>query len=291
MPVIEQRDPFAPPDEEPTILGPLAERDPNAALEESAEYVVTGAVSFDDVLRRARRQGFVAGAAAGGLAGAVVAAVLALATSRPVSTATAAPAEVAVLEPAAPEATPASPVVSPARPARAATAPVAVRVAARSAAAPQRPAPPVADASADRADGAGPSPAAAAPAAPAASSDRPEAVAGPAEAAALPAADEPPAAARPPQERDVTAALGARRDDLDACVAETPGDGAVARGRRFRMLVVVEPSGQVSEARPYDEEIAATPLGVCLARLARETTFPPFEGEPARIELRVRAEE
>ncbi|HEX9052375.1 MAG TPA: hypothetical protein VF841_17745, partial [Anaeromyxobacter sp.] len=85
-------------------------------------------------------------------------------------------------------------------------------------------------------------------------------------------------------------ALAARRDALDACVAGTPGDGAAARGRRFRMLVVVEPSGEVSEARPYDEEIAATPLGICLARLARAATFPPFEGEPARVEVKVRAD-
>ncbi|HEX9051000.1 MAG TPA: hypothetical protein VF841_10745, partial [Anaeromyxobacter sp.] len=70
--MLEQRDPFAPSaDDEPTILGPLAERDPNAPLDESAEYAVTGAVTFDEVLRRTRRQGFVAGAAAGGLAGAV----------------------------------------------------------------------------------------------------------------------------------------------------------------------------------------------------------------------------
>ncbi len=54
--VIEQHDPFvAPADEEPTILGPLAQRDPNAPLDESAEYAVTGAASFDEVLRRARR--------------------------------------------------------------------------------------------------------------------------------------------------------------------------------------------------------------------------------------------
>ena len=67
--------------------------------------------------------------------------------------------------------------------------------------------------------------------------------------------------------------------------------GEIARLSEGEYVQLSQTGDMVAVSTPYDEEIAATPLGVCLARLARETSFPPFEGEPARIELRVRAEE
>ncbi|HET8542654.1 MAG TPA: hypothetical protein VFL83_22460 [Anaeromyxobacter sp.] len=297
--MIQDRDPFAP-DDDPTVLGPLAERDPDAPLEPSAEYVVTGAVSFDDVLRRARRQGFVAGAAAGGVAGALVAAVLALAM-RPAAPAI---ATIAPADPPAPEPAEAAP--SRARAPRAAAAsgtepratePAGPRPEARAegvaAAAPApEPGDGAADAAAAHADAVASRPPDARPAGDAASAEaQGDAASAEAQDAKEPAAsDEAAQRGRPPREREVAAAISARRDDLEACVAETPGDGAAARGRRFRFLVVVDPSGQVSEARTYDEAIGATPLGVCLVRLARETTFPPFDGEPVSVEVRVHDE-
>src|SRR6266508_3056721 len=78
-------DPFAPPagGEGPTPARrrPLEKRDPLARVE-SAEFRITGEVSFDDVLRRARWRGFLSGCAAGALAAALVAAVLALSGPR-----------------------------------------------------------------------------------------------------------------------------------------------------------------------------------------------------------------
>jgi len=348
--VIDEPDPFAPqreseplgddpfvrarpqaadrrgPDVTPTVVGPLVQRDPDAPLDESGEYRITGAVSFDDVLRRARRQGFLAGAAAGALAGAVVAVALAVATSRPFATASRTatlpapdPAIVATPGPAAaaaPARVPAPRDPGPAaivnRPAEGAGA---SRPATASGAGPE----PAATADvpepggvAERAPGAESSPAGAAPgdeAADAAESgpagpptgDRAPgsgtAEAGvspgsPAEAknAARPA-EARAAAPGPPGEREVTAALSDRRDELDACVAETPGDSAAARGRRFRLLVVIGPDGRVSDARTDDAEIGATPLGACLVRLAQELAFAPFEGEPVRLEVRVHSDD
>jgi hypothetical protein len=350
VPVIDEPDPFAPqreseplgddpfvrarpqtadrrgPDVTPTVVGPLARRDPDAPLDESGEYRVTGAVSFDEVLGRARRQGFLAGAAAGALAGAVVAAVLAVATSRPSATASAPatapepdPAIAATPDPAAGaaparasaprgpgpaaivnrpvESAGASPpaTASGAGPAPAATpeVPEPGGVAERTPGAESSPAlaareeaasavePGGADrpSAGDRASGSESAEAGVAPGSPAEA----ENVTGPAEARA--------AAPGPPGERQVTAALSVRRDELDACVAETPGESAAARGRRFRLLVVIGPDGRVSEARTDDAEIGATPLGACLVRLAQELAFAPFEGEPVRLEVRVHSDD
>ncbi|HEY6100665.1 MAG TPA: hypothetical protein VIW03_14605, partial [Anaeromyxobacter sp.] len=92
-------------------------------------------------------------------------------------------------------------------------------------------------------------------------------------------------AKRPFDERDVAAALRARRGDIDACVAATPGDAAAARGQSFLLAVVIDPTGKVSDAQIDDPEIEETPLGVCLVRLARAMSFSPFEGQPFRVEL------
>ncbi len=75
------------PDVTPTFIGPLARRDPSARLDESSEYRLTGAISFDDVLRRTRRQGFLAGIAAGAVVGAIAAVALIVAMSRLADTA------------------------------------------------------------------------------------------------------------------------------------------------------------------------------------------------------------
>jgi hypothetical protein len=101
-------------------------------------------------------------------------------------------------------------------------------------------------------------------------------------------ATEATAPARQLDEREVAAALRARRDAFDACVAATSGDAASARGHRFRVSVVIEPSGQVSDARIDDPQIDATPLGACLIRLAQTMSFAPFDGEPVRVDVPLR---
>jgi hypothetical protein len=315
------------PEVTPTLAGPLARRDPDAPSEESGEYRVTGSVSFDDVLRRVRRQGFLAGSAAGALAGAVVAGVLAALTAtttvptresvaeaaRPAEAAPGAAAAAAPGSPAAGAAPPASAVpagpkpVAAAGPRRVAEAPpppperparVPQAVARASgglgapAPAPARPEPSSAGPATE------PEPTAAAePGDPPTSSAEPETAPGPeatepsspggapAAEPADPAPAKTVAATGPVDEREVAAALRARRSALDACVAATPGDTSAARGHRFWLHLVIEPSGAVSEARVDDPEIDATPLGACLVRLAREMTFAAFEGKPVRVEL------
>jgi hypothetical protein len=290
--VTDDRDPFVSSSEvEPTILGPLAERDPNAPPDTSAEYVVTGAASFDDVLGRARRQGFLAGALAGGVAGAVVAAAIALGTSGPAPAASGTAAMVEIAEPEPAPALPAPAAIVPPR-ARAAASPPAASGGAGGRA-PGGAESARADAATGSTDtdgthgveggvpGTAPGPSGA---------HDDDAADGDPRGAARPAGDGT-AAARPPDEREVTQRLAARRGELDACVEETPGERAASRGRRFGLVVVVEPTGQVSDARTDDEEIAATPLGVCLVQIARDTTFRPFAGEPARVEVRVRSDD
>jgi hypothetical protein len=82
----------------------------------------------------------------------------------------------------------------------------------------------------------------------------------------------------------VAEALRSRRAALADCVAATPG-AAAARGQRFALTIVIDPSGRVSDVEIDDPEIEATPLGVCLVRLAHGMSFAPFEGEPFRVEL------
>lgn len=279
-------DPFAPAAEDDPFAralavdstpasGPLARRDPDAALDESAEYHVAGAASFDDVLRRARRRGFLAGTAAGALAATAVAAALALFTAS-----TGVPTREGVAEPD---------VVGidlsrPAGPPRGAwrsrppssKAPVPVPAPARreerqAAVVEAPPVPQAAVAEATVPPDPVPGPAADAPGreAPELAHDDP----GPAA---------PPA---PVDAREVAEALRARRGAVDDCVASTPGDASAARGQSFWLSVVIEPTGEVSEARIDDPEIEATPLGACLVRLARAMSFAPFEGGPASVKL------
>jgi hypothetical protein len=278
-------DPFTPPDDPfadafgpaPSGPAPLAHRDPDAPLDESAEYLVAGATSIDDVLRRARRQGFLAGTAAGALAAAAVAVALALFTSS-----SGVPTREGVAEPRVVE-------VDGARegpPGRSAwrSRPTAAK--------PVPPAPPRRD---DRPEGAAeaPPPLPRAPVAEATVPPVPEpAAADPSPSGTEPDAGEAPsepepeeAAARPVDAREVAAALRARRDELEACVASTPGDPAAARGQDFWISLVIAPTGEVSDARIDDPEIEATPLGACLVRLARTMSFAPFEGSPASVKL------
>jgi hypothetical protein len=94
----------------PLHEGRLAERDPDAVPEETSGDGVTGALSFDDLLRRARAHGFLLGAAAGAIGAVVVAAALALATARPTGTTT-----IPVREPLAAPATAPAPPAEPSR--------------------------------------------------------------------------------------------------------------------------------------------------------------------------------
>lgn len=286
--MLEERDPFAPPAEIDPAAGALVERDPDAAPEHSAEYRITGAASFDDVLRGARWRGFLAGAAVGGVAGAFAASLLAIALFRPdlVSVAPLVADSVPLAAPVAFEAEP----VAPARPLLDG-APGVARPPARPARRGAAESPP------PRGDAPAAEPVGLFLVASDAPTDRGDAHEGARTPAAAPASAGPtvagPAVApqRSPRARDVVAALAARQEALDACVDETPGDDAAARGRRFRMLVVIEPSGRVAEAQAYDDAIAATPLGTCLGRLAKATTFPPFDGEPVRLEVPIRADD
>ncbi len=51
---------------------------------------------------------------------------------------------------------------------------------------------------------------------------------------------------------------------------------------------MIEPSGRVSDARIDDPLVEATPLGVCLVRIAGGMSFRPFDGEPVRVALPLR---
>lgn len=256
----------------PMRAGRLARRDPYAASEESAEYRIPGAASFDDMLRRARRQGFVAGSVAGALGGLVISAAAALLTSRPVAAVTVPVLESRVEAERTMDAAPHTREAASDTPIGSATtrrtAIAMNRNFAAAAAARHLPETPTRE-SVDGGEALDPSrPAAAEP--------------------AMLAPTEATAPARQLDEREVAAALRARRDAFEACVAATSGDAASARGHRFRVSVVIEPSGQVSDARIDDPQIDATPLGACLIRLAQTMSFAPFDGEPVRVEVPLR---
>lgn len=353
VPDVPRHEPVVPPslDVTPTMDGPLARRDPDAPADESAEYRVTSALSFDDVLRRARRRGFLVGAVVGAVAAAAIAVGLAVATSR-TSPAPHGPAPASASADApAPAGPPSAPMESSAPPSSAsgapaspvpdtATAATAVPDARRGAvpgngapaAPPSRPARPVPDTAAvkpnttvdaksvvpdtelrlvpesegaeggggavpdtEGADGEARSDVAGevASSGPAPEGDRAEDERGGGDAAgpegdAGAAADEPADPQEAPREAEVKAALAARQEALDECIALAPGEPAAARGQRFRLVVSVEPTGAVSDARVDDAEIARTPLGVCLVEIARTLRFPAFGGEPTRVEVRVR---
>jgi hypothetical protein len=299
-----------------TLIGPLAARDPEPAGAGSAEQVVTGSFSFDDLLRSARRRGFAAGVAAGVLAGAAVAAaVLAIAGGpetlasverpSPPAAAARAPSPVAASDPS-----PETPAGLDLRGARA-DAPPAARV--PPASSPSALSPPASRSPETRAA----RPRRAAPAAPAAVAKPatpvaprvPEepATAGAAPAAAAPAASAAPRApdtalqpaavaqprdvpATPPRRLDeeVAAALRARAETLDGCVAATLADGAAVRPNRVRLFLTLDPGGRVSDARFDDAEVDASPLGSCLAGVAQAMSVPPFDGEPVRLALPLR---
>jgi hypothetical protein len=286
---IPDHDPFAAPDAADeaggsapapartvTLFGPLAERDPRARADETGEVPITGASSFDDLLVRARKRGFLAGVATGAIAAAVAAgvaaAVLASGTPRPTPEPAARP--VAEPDPVPADPAPRSPAASaaarrpvpsppPRGPAPDATAPAAAP--GLDLRGPEHRAPAEAqggDPAAERAD--------------VARADR---------------APEAEPAASPPrrlEDAEVAAALAARRDAIDACVAATDPDGTAAGGRRFLLVLSVRPSGRVTYARIDDAEVDATALGRCIASVARDMAFEPFEGEPVRVELPLR---
>jgi hypothetical protein len=330
----------------PTLQGPLARRDPDAPEDESAEYRVTTALSFDDVLRRARRQGFLAGGIVGAVAAVAIAVGLAVATSR-TSSAPHIPvpppaADAGAPSPAEPPSPPVEASAPPSSPPGAAAVPDTRRAAMpdtpRAAlpgsgalvplARPARPPPdtakpvpdtaataaierntaldvksavpdieedgiPAAEADAEGAEGGGGAASRVASSGPAPERDfevgeRSEGGAAGRDVEAGPVADEPADPPEPPREVEVKAALAARQEALDECIALAPGEPAAARGQRFHLVVSVEPTGAVGDASVDDAEIARTPLGVCLVEIARMLRFPAFEGEPARVEVRVR---
>jgi hypothetical protein len=327
---IREADPFAPPSAPPraedpfasagpdlatltislaetsdTLVRPLARRDPDALPEDTSDCV-TGAASFDDVLRRARRRGFLAGAAGGVVAGAALAAAV-VALVRPATVAVA--PVVPALSPRGdgreegraaddardphagrgPAAVPDLP--APLRPSRSPRAAGGARgEGARPARAGEeagegaRAAGPVRDGGEDAQEAAAGAPgidlrSAAETATPGEPPDAPDdaVVATPAEA---------PAPPRRLEEAEVAAALASRRDALDACFAAA--DAGAPPGSVVRLLVRVEPSGRVAGARTDDPLLDESPLGACLGEVARAMSFEPFEGDPVRVELPLR---
>jgi hypothetical protein len=257
-------------DRSDTLAGPLAQRDPHAPVEESAVFQLSGPTSLDDLLRRARLRGFLAGALVGGalvVGGVAVASwwmrPVAATVSSPIAAAEphVAPQDVGVVPPpgagpaAAPEARP--PAAVPAG--GAAPHPAGRR---RGAPAPASPGDvlvlPALELSA-------PGPAAPAPRAPS--------VAAPSGGLEL---------------AEVSAALDARREAIERCTADHPVDATAAAGRRFHLVLTVAATGRVADAALDDAEVGAADLGGCLVALAREIRFPPFEGDPVRVELPLR---
>jgi hypothetical protein len=244
--------------------GRLAQRDPHAAAEESESFPLSEPTSLDDLLRRARLRGFLAGAL---VTAALVAGGAAVASwwTRPPQPA-AAEAEPRLAPPEAQVTAPPGPVeVPPPAPAGR-----------HAAAAPAVPAPHLggrrrAPAAALRAAGPLVLPAfdLRAPGPPA-------------------RVDPAPAASRGLELADVSAALDARRGDLESCTADHAADSAAASGRRFHLVLTVAGSGRVSDASLDDAEVGATALGACLVALGREIAFSPFDGEPVRVELPLR---
>jgi hypothetical protein len=126
---------------------------------------------------------------------------------------------------------------------------------------------------------------------------QPIALAGPGaqEPAAVPAAPSAPpdapaavparAAARAPDARQVFEALRGHGDDLDECIASAPDAVPAIAGKRFRLVVVVDPDGRVSDASVDDPAVDATALGTCLRGVAYAMSFQPFEGDPARVRV------
>jgi hypothetical protein len=97
-----------------------------------------------------------------------------------------------------------------------------------------------------------------------------------------------PAAPRRLEEGEVVAALAASHDALEGCFAVTADDPGTPPGHVVRLLVGVDPSGRVSDARIDDARLDASPLGVCVGRVVRAMSFEPFEGEGVRVELPLR---
>jgi hypothetical protein len=89
-------------------------------------------------------------------------------------------------------------------------------------------------------------------------------------------------------DEEVAAALRARRQTLDGCVAATAAEGAEPPPQRLRLVLTLEPGGEVSGAQFDDAEVDASPLGACLAGVVQSMSFPPFEGEPVRLALPLR---
>ena len=251
-----------------TIVGPLAQRDPDARSEDSSEFDLTGAASFDDLLRHVRWRGFFAGAAVGalvvGLGGIALSWVVLSRSGGPAAApsaepqrveqdrrANAEPREAAGVRPPAPAAA----VREETRPARA-TAKRRVRPGA-----------------AEEHRGV----------------EAPGLVLRPAEEPSAPAAGPAARSAqrRPLEPAEVAAALAARREEIEACATAHPADTARAGGRQLHLLLSIDRTGRVA-ARVDDAELDATALGACLVRVATDERFAPFDGDPVRVDLPLR---
>lgn len=251
-----------------SLSGPLAQRDPLAPPDRTAEIEITGATSFEDVLRRARRRGFAAGVAAGALAVLAGAAALSWWTSPPGG-----PAEAeASAAPSQAEEAPAAPPARKIERGAPASAPAPAREGAqRTGTRRAPPAPPAAETRDHLGPGLDLRP--------------PEATESPPEDA-HPVAEA--AAERGLDDGEVAAAFEARRPAIEGCIGAHPDDVAGAAGRRVRLVVLIEPAGHATRARIDDAEVGATALGACLVRAVQELAVPAFDGDAVRIELPLR---
>lgn len=116
----------------------------------------------------------------------------------------------------------------------------------------------------------------------------PAALARPASTVALVARPAPAPVARPegkpPTSEDLARALVANPEPFDACLAASPS----REGPDPVLLATVTPAGEVTFPTLDDVALARSDLGACVKAAARKLTFPPFAGEPVRVEAPLR---
>ena len=107
---------------------------------------------------------------------------------------------------------------------------------------------------------------------------------GPPAGAAAPRAPRPSVSERPVPEEAVAASEPSAQEPAPA--AEHASDPAALAGEPSPAAGGMEAkAARVSDVQIDDPDVEATPLGMCLVRLARAMSFAPFDGRPFRVEL------
>jgi hypothetical protein len=85
---------------------------------------------------------------------------------------------------------------------------------------------------------------------------------------------------------EVEAIVARARPSFDACVDEALAgeEGGAISGRRIGLLLLVAPAGR-ADGTVEDADLAARPLGACLARAAARLSFRAFRGEPVAVRV------